>query len=244
VLFISSISTSSRLFFLLLVLPAPLFGQQAAARKQLPVLPIIPSELSAAMPGMMKGWKLKQATAKNTYTKWIQTRATRVFESEPKQKGEKPLTVRIKLTDTGRFYPSIQFFFSSKNLNGDAAGAGPARKRLAGLRGSEQVFPDGRKQVRALFDERFIIELLLPAGVNDAQVDLFLSHFNFNVLKGKKGKPVKRLPPTYTMRSIDELKPQRNRSYQMAIITAEEVKQMLDQILAVDPSIAEDEEGQ
>mgnify|MGYP001328953134 CR=1 FL=1 len=115
---------------------------------------------------------------------------------------------------------------------------------MAGLRGSEQVFPDGRKQVRALLDERFIIELLLPVGVDDAQVDLFLSKFNFNVLKGKKGKPVKRLPPTYTMRSIDELKPERNRSYQMAIITAEEVKQMLDQILAVDPSIAEDEEGQ
>ena len=42
------------------------------------------------------------------------------------------------------------------------------------------------------------------------------------------------------MRSIDELHPERNRSYQMAIITAEEVNKMLEQILAVDPSIAED----
>ena len=211
-------------------------------RKQLPVMPLMPSELSAAMPNAVKGWKLKQATAKNTYTKWIQARAIRVFESEPKRKGDKILTVSVKLTDTGRFYPSIQFFANSSKLN-SGKGASSARKRVVGLRGSEQIFPDGRKLIRALFDGRFILEVLLPAGIDDAQSELFINGFKFDALKGRGGKPVKRLPSTYTMRSIDELNPERNRSYQMAIITAKEVKQMLDQIMAVDPSIAEDGDG-
>jgi hypothetical protein len=221
--------------------PIPAWGAEI---KQLPVLPLLPAELSAAMPVKVKGWKLKQASAKNTYTKWIQTRATRVFESEPKSKQETPLIVRVKLTDTGRFYPSIQHFSVLAKQQGKGAGAGPARKRVAGLKGSEQSFPDGRRQVRLLLQGRYIIELLLPSGFRDAQLDLFLDAFDFSALKGKKGKPVKRLPSTYTMRSIDELKPERNRSYQMAIITAEEVKEMLEQILAVDPTIAEDGEGQ
>ena len=211
-------------------------------RKQLPVMPLMPSELSAAMPNAVKGWKLKQATAKNTYTKWIQARAIRVFESEPKRKGDKILTVSVKLTDTGRFYPSIQFFATSSKLN-SGKGESSARKRVVGLRGSEQIFPDGRKLIRALFDGRFILEVLLPAGIDDAQSELFINGFKFDALKGRGGKPVKRLPSTYTMRSIDELNPERNRSYQMAIITAKEVKQMLDQIMAVDPSIAEDGDG-
>ena len=211
-------------------------------RKQLPVMPLMPSELSAAMPNAVKGWKLKQATAKNTYTKWIQARAIRVFESEPKRKGDKILTVSVKLTDTGRFYPSIQFFANSSKLN-SGKGASSARKRVVGLRGSEQIFPDGRKLIRALFDGRFILEVLLPAGIDDAQSELFITGFKFDALKGRGGKPVKRLPSTYTMRSIDELNPERNRSYQMAIITAKEVQQMLDQIMAVDPSIAEDGDG-
>ena len=211
-------------------------------RKQLPVMPLMPSELSAAMPNAVKGWKMKQATAKNTYTKWIQARAIRVFESEPKRKGDKILTVSVKLTDTGRFYPSIQFFANSSKLN-SGKGASSARKRVVGLRGSEQIFPDGRKLIRALFDGRFILEVLLPAGIDDAQSELFINGFKFDALKGRGGKPVKRLPSTYTMRSIDELNPERNRSYQMAIITAKEVKQMLDQIMAVDPSIAEDGDG-
>ncbi|MCP4848150.1 MAG: hypothetical protein GY899_09420 [Verrucomicrobiaceae bacterium] len=193
------------------------------------------------MPAKVKGWKLKQATAKNTYTKWIQTRGTRVFESEPKRKGETPLTLRVKLTDTGRFYPSVQHLSALAKRQEDDAGAGSLRKRVAGLKGSEQGFPDGRRQVRLLLEGRYIVEFLLPPGFKDAQLDLFLDAFNFRVLKGKKGKPVKKLPATFTMRSIDELKPERNRSYQMAIITAEEVKEMLEQILAVDPSIAEDE---
>ena len=223
-------------------LPASLYGQQAEVRKQLPVMPLMPSELSAAMPNAVKGWKMKQATAKNTYTKWIQARAIRVFESEPKRKGDKILTVSVKLTDTGRFYPSIQFFANSSKLN-SGKGASSARKRVVGLRGSEQIFPDGRKLIRALFDGRFILEVLLPAGIDDAQSELFINGFKFDALKGRGGKPVKRLPSTYTMRSIDELNPERNRSYQMAIITAKEVKQMLDQIMAVDPSIAEDGDG-
>lgn len=218
---------------------APIYGS-AAEPRQLPVLPLLPSELSAAMPAGVKGWKLKQATAKNTYTKWIQTRATRVFESEPKRKGETPLIIRVKLTDTGRFYPSIQHLAALAKRQGEGAGAGSVSKRFAGLKGSEQGFPDGRRQVRLLLEGRYIVEMLLPPGFRDAQLDLFLDAFNFSGLKGKKGKPVKRLPATYTMRSIDELKPERNRSYQMAIITAAEVKEMLEQILAVDPSIAED----
>ena len=231
------------MFCLLMGFPASLYGQQAEVRKQLPVMPLMPSELSAVMPNAVKGWKLKQATAKNTYTKWIQARAIRVFESEPKRKGDKVLTVSVKLTDTGRFYPSVQFFATSSKLNSGAGGASSGRKRVAGLRGSEQIFPDGRKLIRALFDGRFILEVLLPAEIDDAQGELFINGFKFNALKGRGGKPVKRLPSTYTMRSIDELNPDRNRSYQMAIITAQEVKLMLDQIMAVDPSIAEDGEG-
>ena len=223
-------------------LPAPLHGQQVAVRKQLPVLPLMPSQLSAAMPNAVKGWKLKQATAKNTYTKWIQARAIRVFESEPKRKGDKVLTVIVKLTDTGRFYPSIQFFAKSRKLNSGASGERSVSQGLAGLRGSEQIFPDGRKLIRALFDGRFILEVILPAEIKDAQSELFINGFKFDALKGRGGKPVNRLPSSYTMRSIDELNPERNRSYQMAIITAKEVKLMLDQIMAVDPSIAEDGE--
>jgi len=228
----------------LVAILATISGQQAAELKQLPLLPLVPSELSAVMPGKVKGWKLKQASAKNTYTRWIQTRAIRVYESEPKRKQDKPLTIRIKLTDTGRFYPSIQYFGALEKLKGAGADAGPVSKRFAGMRGSEQSFPDGRKQVRVLLEGRYIIEFLLPQGFRDRQLDLFLDAFNLNALKGKKGKPVKRLPSTYTMRSIDELNPERNRSYQMAIITAEEVKVMLEQILAEDPSIAEDGDGQ
>ena len=93
----------------------------AAETRKLPVLPLLPSELSAAMPTRVKGWKLKQATAKNTYTKWIQTRATRVFESEPRRKGEAPLTIRVKLTDTGGFYPSVQSLAALARQKGEGA---------------------------------------------------------------------------------------------------------------------------
>jgi hypothetical protein len=239
VLPISNTWTSSLLLFLSAVMGASVSGQ-APDSKLLPLLPLLPSELSAVMPNEVKGWQLKQATAKNTYTKWLQTRAIRVFESQPRSKEDVPLTVRVKLTDTGRFYPAIQHFRSLAKLEDDGTGADPLRRRFAGLRGSEQRFPDGRTQVKVLIEGRYIVEFLLPDGFRDAQLDLFLDAFSFNTLKGKKERSVKKLPTTYTMHSIDELHPERNRSYQMAIITAEEVNKMLEQILAVDPSIAED----
>ena len=130
----------------------------AAYGQKPPVMPVSPEQLVKVMPGTLKGWVIAEATAQNRFMKWIQTRATRVYQ---RRKGE--AKARITITDTGRYPSSLVRFRDFKP--GKANGV--EKKMIRGNPALVRDIPERGKQVQILVHDRFIVELLVPPNYEE-----------------------------------------------------------------------------
>lgn len=187
-----------------------------------PIVPLEPSDLIKLLPGTPQGWELKESKGKSFYNEWLVSQVSRQFTQLPQPnsggaKPPQPAMTRIQLTDTG-YSPALfgdfdQFkpgkYGTTENLSFDSF---PARRVITA---------DGER-LRILVKARFVIEVETHNQAPNAAIS-WAKVCDFNRLTSLPETGIEKLANPVTVRSIDELNPKLNSSYQVSWSTQEDL---------------------
>jgi hypothetical protein len=197
-------------------------AQLAPVRKA--IVPLEPVELIKFLPTTPKGWELKESKAKSFYNEWLVSQAGRQFVALPSAKGDGvkpaptpiPMT-RVRVTDTGynpALFGDFEQFQSGKfgNTESFSFNSFPARR---------MTFADGER-LRILVKARFVVEIETHNQPANAGAS-WANTFDFSKLSSVPDNGIEKLSNPVTVRSIDELNPKTNSSYQVSWSTQEDL---------------------
>jgi len=203
----------SYIHFFAIALLSPFGVTQTRAAESGSLIPFAPTELIQVLPQATDDWTLTRSDAETTFGNWLQTRATRTFHPVSKSadapaKGE----IEISVIDTGRYPSSLAPFadFHPGKL-------GPIEHLLIGGYPAIQVpDPSGYVLTQVLLASRYIVEVKIT-DLSNQKVDAWLRQLHFEALPRQTAAPGAALPRDLRLTSIDELHPERNRSYAVSV---------------------------
>ena len=184
------------------------------------VLPIEPAELLKLMPATPANWKLTSSQATNQVSSWLLTTAQRQLE----------FTAPAPSADTGKAQPAMHTRLVLIDTGYDAAAAGVFADFKPGVRGRTErllvgTFPairtrasDSREALQLYINRRFIFRVEVENQQKDAVMAWvrLLPIDRFNV---PSGPTITSLPPTVSIRTVNELDKTKNREGTIAIAT-------------------------
>jgi hypothetical protein len=181
----------------------------------LPSLPASPADLLQVLPQAPDRWTVTQSQAKTVLAGWLQTRAVRVFQPPPAADGTPAAgSVEIAVLDTGGFRQSLGDFTDFKpGKNGSIA-----RLLIAGFPALQIPDSEGNFRTQVLLASRYIAEVKI-AGLPAEKIESWLRALHFDTLPRQTSAGAGALPSVVTLLSIDELHPERNRTYSVSIST-------------------------
>lgn len=201
---------------LCLSISTPMLMLPARAQQSPPVVPAEPPVLFAALPGGDATWKLAESRAKSDYNSdWVQTVVTRSWEGAVATDGANP-RVQITLIDTGGFPAFNGMFLAQEN---------PNRTKLAGF--PAVIYPAaaaGVESACANVAGRFLLRIKtqhLPRGAMEDWLRKVKTS-DLEALAARGG--IEKLPNPLPMFVVDEIHPNRNRSWKMAWTDAETLR--------------------
>lgn len=203
-----SLASLLAIAFLAVVGPA---GMRAADSG--PIIPFSPSELIQALPQATDDWTLTRSDAETTFGNWLQTRATRTFQPVSKSADTPPKgEVEISVIDTGS-YPSSLVPFA--DFHPGKLGS-IEHLLIAGYPAIQVPDPSGYVLTQVLLASRYIVEVKIT-DLPTQKVDAWLRQLHFDALPRQASVPAGALPQDLRLTSIDELHPERNRSYSVSV---------------------------
>jgi hypothetical protein len=178
-----------------------------------PSLPASPTDLLQVLPQAPDRWTMTQSQAKTVLAGWLQTRAVRVFLPPPPVDGTPAKgSVEIAVLDTGGFRQSLGDFADFKPGKN-----GPIERLLIAGYPALQI-PDlqGNPRVQILLASRYIVEVKI-IGLPAEKIESWLRALHFDTLPRQASADGSALPSVVSLSSIDELHPERNRTYSVSI---------------------------
>jgi hypothetical protein len=178
-----------------------------------PSLPASPANLLQVLPQTPNRWTLTQSQARTVLSGWLQTRAVRVFQAPPPTDGTTAVgSVEIAVLDTGGFRQSLGDFTDFK-----PGKSGPIERLLIAGYPALQI-PDlgGNPRTQILLASRYIVGVKI-IGLPAEKIEPWLRALHFDLLPRRTSADSDALPTVVTLESIDELHPERNRTYSVSI---------------------------
>jgi len=189
------------------------FASSTWARASEPVVPVAPSELLSVLPAAPQDWTLATSEAETSLDQWLRTRATRVYKvATPPNGAAAPAipanaSVEISITDTGGYASTIADFADFK-----PGKTGPLeRLYISNLPAQVLSISSDEVLTQALAAQRFLIEVTIKSLPN-VKVDAWLRLLRFDALH-LPATAQTTLPVPVRLALVDELHPERNRSY-------------------------------
>jgi hypothetical protein len=200
---------SLSLSFLLLLGPVAIVTRADTA----PSLPASPADLLQVLPQAPDRWTVTQSQAKTVLAGWLQTRAVRVFQPPPATDGTPAAgAVEIAVLDTGGFRQSLGDFTDFKpGKNGPIE-----RLLIAGYPALQIPDLEGNLRTQILLASRYIVEVKFTALPSE-KIEPWLRALRFTALPRPASTDTAALPSVVTLLSIDELHPERSRTYSVSI---------------------------
>lgn len=212
---------------LILALVSSAFAQQTPR-----VFPFEPAQLVTVLPAAPADWKVTRSTADGSLGEWLETRATRVFQAPPHPgaAADAPLgEVEVSVVDTAGFPPSLAAFADFKTGK-----SGVIEKKLLGSLPAIAIAGEGgRKITQILVSTRYIVEIT-ATHLPQHRIEDWLRGFHFDLLPAASPTPRTR-PQEFRLTHVDELHPEKNRSYLVSLSNSKRVSEFL-QALPIDKS--------
>ncbi|HEY5792304.1 MAG TPA: hypothetical protein VIS74_03335 [Chthoniobacterales bacterium] len=213
----------------LLVLGILTLGWMPSGFGRAPVIGMPAKDLLASLPAAPAQWEMKESWAKNDFSDWLTTIAQREFAGpvplDPTTKLPAPKlrpTVRFRITDTG--YWPIRIFRYQNFEPGTSEGV--ERKLLKDSPAFVVAKSDESGtsiRISLLLRERFLVELTTKnLEMKDAEAQL--DRVGFGKLRAVPANGETKLPQPMTLTCIDEMHPQRTRTYQTFHMSLEEME--------------------
>ena len=184
-----------------------------SAEEPKPVHPFEPAELLLALPSTPDQWTLVRSDAELSLGRSLFSKATRIFQAPPSPADATgnapppPGEVRIAVVDTGGDAPSLADFADFQPVR-----IGTFEKKLiASLPAIIQSDDHGRQTAQILVAARYLVEITLT-HLPRQRVEDWLRTFHFDQLPPKSDTPSTD-SHAFLLTHIDELHPERNRTY-------------------------------
>lgn len=202
-----------------------LFGGVAlvSAQPAAPIFPFEPVQLVAVLPAAPADWKVTRSVADGSLGEWLETRATRVFQAPPPESGARadapPGEVEISVVDTAGFGPALAAFADFKPGKN-----GAIEKKLFGSLPALVITGESdREIVQLLVSARYIVEITFT-HLPQHRTEDWLRGFHFDALPAASPTPTTR-PREFRLTHVDELHPQKNRSYLVSVSQSKRVSE-------------------
>jgi hypothetical protein len=190
------------------------------------VIPAEPQVLLKALPGpTVTGWKVTKSVGEGRFSSWLKTNATREFEKTALGKSDDPSNppqTRLTIIDSGRL-PSMTAVFHNFEPGEYEDFTVTNYERYPAV-----IIQGGAKgiMVKTLVDDRFVIELVLQ-GQDLGVVKQWMEGCDLDGLAKLPDVEADGVPEVVMNVIIDELNPERSRSYEVGIVTSEEIAQLV-----------------
>ena len=197
------------------------FAGTVSAEQTTAIFPFEPAQLLATLPAAPPEWTVVRSEADSSLGDWMETKATRVFSAPPAATSGPTGEAEISVTDTAGFPPSLANF-----ANFTAGKSGNVEKKLTGSLPTIVVTTEeGRQLTQVLVSGRYIVEILLTRST-PSRIEDWLRGFRFDLLPPKSVTPTAR-PREFRLSHVDELHPEKNRSYSVSTTSSKRVSDFL-----------------
>lgn len=216
------------------------FAQQTPS-----LFPYEPAQLLGVLPAAPAEWKVLRSDAEVTLGEWLETKATRTFQSPPSTAGAAdgsanpglPGEIEINVTDTAGFAPALAAFANFAPVKN-----GNFEKKLFGTLPAIVITGDnGRQFVQVLVGSRYLVSLTLT-NLPRHRAEDWLRTFHFETLPPASKTPTSQ-PREFRLSHLDELQSKNNRSYVVSTTNARRVDAFLKTLPAAAPEPAVAESG-
>jgi hypothetical protein len=190
-----------------------------------PHAPVHAGELLKLLPPAPDGWKLDSSVAKNSFSGWANSQASRKYTGPalpPAAEGAPargPQKVSLDLMDTGLFPGFLAPF---QNFQPAPANGGVERLLIGQRPAIRSVGAQGNEVLQILLANRFILKINLENAAPGAAVD-WLRRLNAAPLDALTNAGPTTLTEPLDMYVLDELNPKKSRTYKLQWMTEENI---------------------
>lgn len=215
----------TRIPLLVVILCLALADMSSAQERPVGILPVGPETLLPVLPSPLEGWKLKSSTATTEYKDWLESSALRIYQRLPVEGAENegpPSLARISIVDTARQGNLLDLFADFE------AGESQGSRQMLMIQSHPAIRNRTERADRLLMliQERFVLEILIR-DPNPRDIQSWLRVCQVQSLSRVPDSEPVPLPAEITILKYDELKPQNSRSYQVSLLTGDEVAQQV-----------------
>lgn len=183
------------------------------------IIPAKPESLLKVLPKDVEKWDLIKSEGLQDQDDWLYSVATRVFTKERPESNPGPtMKTSIKVTDTGGYAPARAIYANFAPATGNRF----EKKYIESFPAILIQYGPEKFETELLVNDRFIVEIISENQPMKFTKE-WLKRIDFAQLSRIKKGPVVGLPEIVEVRKIDELKKDKNRSYEVALVSGEEV---------------------
>ncbi len=215
----------TRIPLLIAILCLAFGGMVSAQDRPVGLLPEVPETLLPVLPPPLEGWKLKSSTATTEYKDWLESSALRIYERLPVEGADKegrPSLARISIVDTAKQGNLLDLFSDFE------AGESQGSRQMLMIDSHPAIRnqTERAEQLLLLIQDRFVLEILIR-DPSPRDIQSWLRVCQVQRLTRVQDSELVPLPAEITVLTYDELKPQNSRSYQVSLLTGNEVAQQV-----------------
>ena len=216
------------------------FAGHVLAAEQL--TPVPPDSLLKVLPKPAPGWKVQSSEGETYYSSGLQARATRIFEYVPEdpQAAGAGATCKMTLTDTAGNTSRLGKFRDFKIEEGD----GYKKLMVMSYPTIVREIPNYGVTVTLLMKKRFTLDFLLK-GLTLDKVGPWIEASNLELLGSVREEPMDIEADVIQIVKINELNPDLNRKYPLALSDRKAIQAGLENLEDIDlPGDAAEEQAE
>lgn len=204
--------------------------EAAAQAKPKGIVPAEPETLLKVLPRNVEEWTLVKSVGTQDQDEWLYSVANRVFTRERPESDPGPtMKTSIKVTDTGGFAKAMSLYANFAPATGNRF----EKKYIDSYPAILIQYGPEKFETELLVNNRFIVEIILENQPSKFTKE-WLKQINFNQLSRVNKGPVVGLPEIVEVRKVDELNEDKNRKYEVALVSGEKMDEASAAELAAD----------